>query len=80
MIGTIIAWLLSHLDWLPWAAAGVASLAAAFFKALAGKHKADAKAATKRLDTIDQVERIRDDAEKMSDSNLAKSLTRGGKL
>lgn len=76
----IITWLLSHLDLIPWALAGVASVAAVVFKALAGKHKADAKAATKRLDTIDKVERIKGDAEKMSDSDLAKSITRGGKL
>lgn len=76
----IIAWLLSHIDWLPWAAAGVASIAAVIFKALAGKHNATAKAATKRLDTIDKVEGIKGDVEKMSDSDLADSLTRRRKL
>lgn len=38
------------------------------------KHKADAKAAKKRLETIDKVERITRDAEEISDSDLVDSL------
>lgn len=70
----MIGWFLSQLDLLPWIVSGILGAVTIFFKFMAGKHKADAKAANKRLETIDKVERITRDAEEISDGDLAKSL------
>ena len=76
MITTIIAWVLSHIDWLPWLGAGIATGAAVIFKAIAGKHKKTAQAATKGLKTIEDVKGFAKDAKKTGDSDLANRLTK----
>lgn len=76
MIATIIAWVLSHLSLIPWALAGIAGAVAVFFQGQNARNKVKAKEATKRLDTIEKVKRIKSDVKKTDDPDLADRLTR----